>query len=340
MSLALVSKNSCLSVVEVPTDKPKKKNRTSVKKSLSPLKQTPFVQSILEKADFPTIADLKVLYLVSKLGIPAYYDSHLRSIVLHSQAVKPLKNAWASLRESIAKPLADLPVERHKDEDRWVNSARTVDELYKDELRGSELFFNITKAIAEKTGGQLCFGPGNKNIVKSKSSIQSKVDRAAADAGADEAFAVQHVEDGVRGTIVFGTMKDLRNAYEQFVKICKQNNILFSASNLWDPNIDYSGYVDIDVRLLLKFKDQNQGDRIILAELQFHLDSFFDGSKDCVVSRAHKIYEIIRMVPVIGMPTDCEASYEDLVETSRLYFTTSLFLTAQKSNNPILLELF
>lgn len=224
------------------------------------------------------------------------------------------------MRDEVKSPIRDLAIKRVEDACEWTNSAQSIDELYEDEQRVKESFISVVEQIASVAHGKMSFGPQNCNVTKTRESIQSKVDRAKVE-GASEKFAVKHVDDGVRGTIIFKNMQSLRKGFETFERVCQELGVAYDVSNLWDMEEDYAGYLDIDVRILLPF-DGNR--RTILAELQFHLDSFYDGTPDSVVARAHKVYEIIRMMPVLGK-SECGLSQSTLMDVSRLYFTAALF---------------
>lgn len=61
------------------------------KRQLSCFRQTPFVQQISQEAEFIRFADIRVLHLVSELGIECYYNPKIRSIVPGPRVVEPMK---------------------------------------------------------------------------------------------------------------------------------------------------------------------------------------------------------------------------------------------------------
>ncbi|CCB88772.1 hypothetical protein [Simkania negevensis] len=306
-------------------------NQLVLYKEINPLVNSEGMLNIAKYAELPTLADVKVMHFISVTQIPAYYEPKIRSIVPFKGAYPLVQLAWKYLRNSLREGVGTFPeLLSHpplisRTPVFHANSATTIEELYQDEQEGAEIFLPICQQVAESGGGTAHFGPENVNIIKSKESILSKVQRTQSESGASVAHAIAQIDDGVRGTISFDTPEQLRAGMKEFLHLAKQNGWEIDVSNLWENEQDYGGYIDFDVRIMIPLGQ----DRQVVAELQFHLNDFYDGTKDSPVSRAHKVYEEMRMIPVTGK-SDVNLSYEELNEASRLYFTTALFQAYRK----------
>lgn len=317
-------------------------NQLVLYKEINPLVNSEMMIEIAKYAELPTLADVKVMHFISVTQIPAYYEPKIRAIVPKPtlRAYNLVKWAWQALRNPLRERVGTFPeleqhvlmVQQHSENNDIIieqyhseNSATTTDELYFDELEGAEIFLPICQQVAQSGGGTAHFGPGNVNIVKSKDSILSKVQRTHSESGASVAHAIAQIDDGVRGTISYDTPEQLRSGMKEFLRLADQNGWEVDVSNLWENEEDYGGYIDFDVRIMIPLS----GNRHVVAELQFHLNDFYDGTKDSPVSRAHKVYEEMRMIPVTGK-SNVNLSYTELNEASRLYFTTALFQAFRK----------
>jgi hypothetical protein len=290
-------------------------------RGLSPFVMTPYTSKIVRVAEFKTVADLKVLDFVGRTGLPCCYEDQIRAIVPASGSFPRVQNDWVILRNPLRDIIRDAGVlPSALDSALWTNSATSVDELLAHERIGGFQLVELATRIREKTGGKAHFGPDNINLTKSRESIEGKIKRTIAASGCSPLYALQHIEDGVRGTLSFATPEALQRGLREFIGICEARGLEIDSSNIWNCDEDYAGYVDIDFRLRLPVGSG----LTVMAELQFHLDDFYDGTRDCPVSRAHKVYEILRMIPTEeGNPTTLTA--EELRETSRLFFTAALF---------------
>ncbi|GAB4185662.1 MAG: hypothetical protein Tsb0015_02770 [Simkaniaceae bacterium] len=277
---------------------------------------------IIKSAELTTLADVKVLHFISQTQIPCRWEPKIMAIVpnLSPKNLAALQKFWQIYRDRIREELGNFTPPSSMDMFLEKNSALTVDELLQDEQEGAKSFYATCQKIASSAKGQAHFGPDNANITKSKDSIESKIKRMQAESDCTVSYAIQQIDDGVRGTISFEKPSDLKQGFKQFVKIAEKNSWKIEVSNLWENEEDYGGYIDVDVRIVIPLPNGRQ----VIGELQFHLKDFYDGTKESPVSRAHKVYEEMRMIPVTGK-SEKNLSYTELNETSRLYFATALF---------------
>lgn len=296
-------------------------------KQVSYFSNSPMLKRILRQAELFTLADVKVLNFVSRTQFPCYWEPKILAIVPRSkhEVYTELKRVWTELRNPIRDQIGEIHQRTPSSSLFWTNSAKSVEELLEDEQEGAKIFLNLCNEVTKNVNGQAHFGPDNCNITKTEESIRSKIARGKAESQSPESHVIQHMEDGVRGTLSFATPEQLKEGIQCFAELAEQQKWQVEYNNLWKNEEDYSGYLDIDVKIKIPL---TQG-RSIIAELQFHLEDFYDGTKGSIVSRAHKVYEILRMVPVEGKPS-VNMDAEALNETSRLYFTTALFQTTKK----------
>lgn len=294
--------------------------REWVDRSPNPFGNSEMISNILRISCITTIADLKVLHFISVTQIPVHWEPKILSIVPNQTSYGRVQNAWTSFRIPLRAIIGPTAVPTLVSDYRGSNTARTIEELHLDAQMVVPSFLTVCKEIAKRGGGRAHFGTDDRNITKTKASIESKVLRMQAESGCTLAHAISQIDDGVRGTISFPTASRLKEGLAAFVVYAQKNGWEFDCSNLWNNMNDYGGYVDIDVRLEIPLR----AGRKVVGELQFHLDDFYDGTTQSLVSRAHKIYEVMRMIPVTGK-CDVDLCYEVLNETSRLYFTTALY---------------
>ncbi len=297
----------------------------------SPFGGNRYSLKILQKGELHTISDVKVLEFIAVHSIRCHYNPEIRSIVPAPDSYPIVQSKWRELRDPIRDAIGDVQVQPYSPLPiTWENSAQTVEKLLEDTAKGALIFINLVSEIARQSEGIAHFGPNKMNLTKSKASILDKVSRTQTETGADEAYAISHIEDGIRGTLSFQTPEQLKKGLNAFISKLTKLGYDIDVSNIWKNEFDYSGYLDVDAKIRIRLPEAGTGkSRYVMAEIQFHLDEFYDGGKDCAVSRAHKIYEVIRLIPVIGRPS-VNLSFTELNETSRLYFAAALYQAHKK----------
>lgn len=293
-------------------------------KDVSYFSVNPWAEKIVVSGELATVSDAKVFEMAIAHSIPCRYEPEIRALVPKESHFPKVRELWRELRDPIRATLSEVNTIQGSDSKFWTNSASSKDELLQDEITASQSFLEVCTQVAEEIGATPHFGPNNVNITKSPKSIQEKIDRIMTETSASEAYAVSYIEDGVRGTLSFRTPEELKNGVLAFAKILELKGWEFDLTNIWENEFDYSGYLDIDAKIRIPLPSQTDSPRYIMAEIQFHLDDFYDGRSDCVVSRAHKIYEVLRMIPVKGK-ADVNLSFDELNEASRMYFTAALY---------------
>ncbi len=289
---------------------------------------------LIKASEITTAGDLKVLQFISAARLQCHWEPNLLAIVPNPRAYSSLQNLWRCMRQPLRQRLGTVSSTIESTATDISNSipysgrntASTIDELYDDAMQGSHKLRDVCRNIQKRCRGQAHFGPNDANIVKSKESMVSKVQRMQAESNCSTATAIQGIDDAVRGTLSFKTMQQLKMGINIFFNHAKANGWKIECSNLWTNEHDYGGYLDVDARIEIPVGDE----RVVIAEVQFHLQDFYDGSKQSIVARAHKIYEQLRMIPVIGS-SPSNLSFEELNETSRLYFASALFQAIQTS---------
>ena len=276
---------------------------------------------VIKYAELTTAADAKVLHFVSSFQIPCHWEPKIQAIVPNFKSPYKLLGIWTRFRNQIRNEIGPIHPTRTKAGSFFWNSARSIEELCTDEQEGSTTFKRICKKIEMHSKGKPHFGPNNSSITKSQSSIMSKVQRMQFDCGCSMEEAIRKIDDGVRGTISFSSPAQLKEGIKSFIEFAKKRSLGFECSNMWEENSECAGYLDVDFKILIPLKEKRQ----VVAELQFHLDSFYDGTSVSPVSRAHKIYEEMRMMPVTRK-SNVNLYYAELHETSRLYFAAALFV--------------
>lgn len=285
------------------------------------------IQEILKISELVTRADFRVLQFVYYSRMPCHYDKYLRAIVPDRGAYKYNQQIWRIFANTLRSQMGSFSLTSDSNAFLWRNTAISVDELLRDELVAANSLRKIMTSTTNLTGGILSFGPEDKNIIKSRESIESKIQRSIRDGMPSREAAISFIDDGVRGTIYCKTPKALGKSVLTFIKKATIEQISFSPTDLWRVSYDCAGYADIEMKIKIPVEFNGEGVPVkyILGEIQFHLEDFYDATPDSAVARADKIYEILRMTPIGGLSKEIPVSYEEMTECSRLYFSAAMF---------------
>lgn len=230
----------------------------------------------------PIEIDQQAAVEVSRLG-GGVYNPDLRAIV----PIQPrlIHFEWQRNKQIIANRIGQIfPVET-ADSSRWKNTARTIDELLFDVRQVSPGFLENCSYIALKTDSKLSFGPNNAHMIKSRKSLRRKVKQDSRKIGISEEMAVSKIGDALRGTIITYSPQQIRPITEEIKAYVHRAGGQVFFRNYWEEDRQ-SGYVGVHAKLFLPV----QG-RMVLAELQIHLDAIMDGTPTCVKEREHTLYE-------------------------------------------------
>lgn len=175
----------------------------------------------------------------------------------------------------------------------FLNTARTVPELVVDAKATLGDFRRMLGSIAADTGGEAMYGPNNAFALKSRDSIQAKVDKRVNTVfRGDEELAVQSISDALRGTLIVDTPEQFGNAVRGIDAGIRRTGGFYR----WqDKTEDYAqrtenGYVAIHADAYLPVA--GQAGRWVRAEIQLHLRAINDGTpttpKELVWKRTYK----------------------------------------------------
>lgn len=236
---------------------------------------------LLDKV-IPVEIDQQAALEVTKLG-GGVYNSDLHAIV----PVQPrlVHFEWQRNKEIITRRIGQIfPIET-VEYSRWKNTARTIDELLFDVKQVAPSFLENCSYITLKTDSRLSFGPANAHMVKSKKSLKRKVKQDSRKIGISEEMAVSKIGDALRGTIITYSPQQIKPITEEIKAYVNRAGGHVFFRNYWEEDRQ-SGYVGIHAKLFLPVQE-----RMVLAELQIHLDSIMDGTATCVKEREHDLYE-------------------------------------------------
>jgi len=316
--------------------------RFEILNRVHPLANSPLSLVCTQTADLTTIADVKVLDFCSKLErcFPRlfffHYEPKIMGLVPDRRSYQFLEKIWIYLRDCIRQQLETNKLHEqfssHQNSILWKNSARDISSLLADADVAAPILERVAVKIALASGGKALFGPNKMHLIKTANSIREKVERNQRDFSLSVEASVQKIDDVVRGTVAVERPQQVFLATQAFLRVAPQENISSIINDLWyrEGLEEDGGYVDIDANLSITLKDREN--RTVLGELQVHFTEFFDGTKDCFVARAHKIYELFRMIGTKSAHS-INISQPELTYSSLLYFTTALFQIAAKNNS-------
>src|SRR4029077_11790368 len=109
---------------------------------------------------------------------------------------------WLNKKNEIAERIGPIYPAPTRESSLWRNNATTVDQLVQDAQIASPRFWENCILIANKTGSTASFGISNRYMIKSKKSINRKIQEAILEEGISENEAVRKIRDALRGTII------------------------------------------------------------------------------------------------------------------------------------------
>lgn len=258
--------------------------------------------------------DLKAAELACKKLKGGYYDKNLHAVV--PADVSQTEKEWKKAKDHIAHIIGPLPYLPTHNNLLWENSAQNVDTLLQDALIVAPSFKRDFQYMAFITGTTAYFGPHNQNIVKTRESLASKVNRDASTLDISEKEAVTKIGDTLRGTMIVDDIFQIHAVIAEIINYAHHKNAQVAFKNLWVEDRK-SGYVGIHAKILLPLPKSKfmTKPRYILAEMQIHLHSIVDGTNESVKEREHLIYEHARLE---------NFDYPVLSAASKLLFLTAM----------------
>jgi hypothetical protein len=238
--------------------------------------------------------DFKAAELAQRKLKGGCYDNYLHVVIPND--LMQTRTEWKKAKDHIAGMIG--PISTLSSSERsllWENNSKNVDDLLKDAKSLAPSFKEDFKCIALKTGANAFFGQNDQNILKTRESLISKVQRDAHVLELSEEEAVAKIGDVLRGTIIVDRLDQIPIVIDHIINYAdyKDGQVMFK--NIWTEDRQ-SGYVGIHAKLLLPLPldEESKEQRHLLAEMQIHLHSMVDGTDDCVKEREHKIYEHVR----------------------------------------------
>lgn len=222
----------------------------------------------------------------------AHYDENLHALRPVNATV--LKQDLTDLRQRIANAIGSIYPTKDEEEGRaWKNSASSVDELMIDAKSGAVIFKKLANlTVHNLKHAVFSCGKNDTYLYKSKHSIQDKMERYAQLKRVDPSQIVPTINDAIRGTIIVENIHELLSAIGHFRKLAADMGVKVVFSNVWERS--ESAYGGVHTKLLIPIQQNTQESGFVLAEMQFHLRSFFDGSNESPKQKGHAVYEIVR----------------------------------------------
>jgi len=212
----------------------------------------------------------------------------------------------------------------HRD---FSNSAKTVNELHKDAHEAKHQFCIHLEKIAIETGAKMNAGADNEFMVKTISSIESKVDRWKVSGLSEEAI-IQKVNDCLRATLICKDINMLEETIKSFFELTEESEVFLGQaySNKFQESYDlgYVGYHCNGVMIV-------DGKKVRF-EVQFHLEDIVDGTSSSIKELSHIVYEAARG------SGDTPNSPINIKALGKLFFAAGMSpaLEALKSKNRII----
>lgn len=235
--------------------------------------------------------DTKSVKIVEEIGGGIYYHEVDALVPFFPSLVRA---EWQNVKNEIAERIGPIYPAPTTESALWKNSATSVDSLIKDAQMAAPYFWETCVLIANKTGTVANFGIDNRYIIKSKKSIERKVQESI-EQGVSEEEAIGKMRDSLRGTIIAQTPEQIPFIVQTLKEFAEKEERELVFINIWEDDRP-SGYVGIHAKMLFPIYDENglHTQRNIIIEIQIHLSCIMDGTKKCVKEREHLLYEEMR----------------------------------------------
>ena len=211
-----------------------------------------------------------------------------------------LETAYRKIVKEIGSHIQIEETEEHKmTAMTWENTAKNPTELRAQAEHFMPEYAVMVETTAKNHQGEACFGPERCFIIKSKESLDRKVQSSINDI-LDSELSVTHekamvratqaVNDSLRGTIVVGTPDEIRGVTEELQQKCKELGWDVTFNNIWTENFA-GGYIGVHAYVLTNSRERNES---VLAEIQIHLREVYDGTPHCAKEYSHHAYQYYR----------------------------------------------
>lgn len=236
--------------------------------------------------------DSQSIRTAEKIGGGVYYRE-VDAIVPFFPAL--VRAEWLNYKNAISERIGPIHPAPTKESALWKNSATTIDQLIADARMAASYFWEMCLNIAHKTCCVANFGIRNSYMIKSKNSINIKVQESM-EIGLSREESVSKIRDALRGTIIAETPEQIPTIVQALKEYAHEMGREFVFTNIWEDNRP-SGYVGIHAKMLFPICDKygSYTQRNIIIEIQIHLRCIMDGTKRCVKEREHLLYEQMRI---------------------------------------------
>jgi len=200
-----------------------------------------------------------------------------------------IDSLWRTKKESIAAVLAPIPVQQF-DTTTWRNMAESTNDLYNLAQTKIETFKTLLQTVVNdiNDNGQsyVSYGPGDRFITKSMSSLERKVLSQQQDRGVKAPWTT--IDDAIRGTVVVPSVAAFKVAISSLLSVADSSGHLVSLDNKFAQN-KQSGYVGVHAAVYVS--------KVLIGEVQIHFKQIMDGTQNCPKEYTHGIYELTRLAP-------------------------------------------
>lgn len=247
----------------------------------------------LEKLEKVTSSDRLVFNFLKNYGGAVI---HKDLDVLEPVNSRDIQLEWIKFKNMIAQDIGIITPSVTKESRLWSNSASSVEELLKDASMTMPGFKAACQKIADNVKAKMSYGPNDACAVKTEESLMRKMETDAKQMGISPNESLKMIDDVLRGTVVVSDSKQIPLVIDDIKAYTAKSGGSVVLKNLWIEE-RATGYVGVHGKLYLPVINE-KGDKIpnkmMIVELQIHLDVIMDGSPDCVKEYAHKIYEKLR----------------------------------------------
>ena len=214
---------------------------------------------------------------------------------------KRVQEAWLAQKELIREKIGQI---YPKDSASigsylWKNSAETIDELV-DYANQAKPFFRIfLQEIATALEGKTFFGKDDIYIVKTRASIEEKIERSMVDQtkmglSPSEKRIIKLLSDSLRGTIIVKNISQCLKVLGMLRNECAIVDYDLVFSNKFEANYE-NGYVGVHAKIIYKYTFSGQ-ERSVVSEVQIHFNAIEDGTPLCPSQATHALYEMSRKI--------------------------------------------
>lgn len=240
-------------------------------------------------------AILKAIKHVEKNGGALYVPGLSEYGIVLAASPSIIYEQWKKDKIQIAAALKTEKLPKFKalsQSDAYCNSAKDVPTLLNHAHIVSQPFLNIINEVCEESNSKAHMGDKNQYMIKTKESLEKKVELHSRLNDSPREYIVGKVNDSLRATIICSTPEQMSVAIQLLKKKVEDEGYLIAFDDKFQEDIEYyTGYVGVHATMVINGVNGEGKTVTVISEVQFHLEEVHDGTETSPKECAHLYYK-------------------------------------------------